>query len=155
MAEGRSFRMILSPLLVFFTPALHLDGLSGRLNPPTRFMYCLYSVFFSFRTPYTLFPFTFVFFVDLKPANPIIRLNATVSGSESSSGVSTAIVSTPFTVFEEDLDAGTPFVLEERSGFPWPRGSLGRGRADGWEGGVWDRERFSWCPRGGERVPVR
>lgn len=30
---------------------VHRVGLSGLLKPPTRFMYCLYSVFFSFRTP--------------------------------------------------------------------------------------------------------
>ena len=68
-----------------------LVGLSGRLNPPTRFMYCLYSVFFSFLTPYTLFPGTFVCFVVLNPTNPIAILIAFVSSS--SSGVSTSILS--------------------------------------------------------------
>ena len=75
---------------------LYLDGLSGLLKPPIRFMYCRYSVFFSFRTPYTLLPLTLVFFVDLKPANPIIRLKAAVSGSESSSPLSTTMASAPF-----------------------------------------------------------
>lgn len=48
-------------------------------------MYCRYSVFFSFRTAYTSFPGTFVFFVLLKLANPIIRRIIAASGSESSS----------------------------------------------------------------------
>ena len=60
-------------------------GLSGLLNPPTRFMYCLYSVFFSFRTAYTSFPGTFVFFVVLNPAKPIMARICAISGSESSS----------------------------------------------------------------------
>ena len=66
-------------------PVHYRLGLSGLLNPPTRFIYCLYSVFFSFLTPYTLFPFTCLFFVDLKPANPIARLISATSGSESTS----------------------------------------------------------------------
>ena len=60
-------------------------GLSGLLNPPTRFIYCLYSVFFSFLTPETLFPFTFVFFVDVNPVNPIALRISAISGSESAS----------------------------------------------------------------------
>ncbi len=55
------------------------------MNPPTRFIYCRYSVFFSLRTAYTLFPGTLVFLVVRNRANPFIcRSNAT-SGSESSS----------------------------------------------------------------------
>lgn len=30
---------------------VHREGLRGRLKPPWRFMYCRYSIFFSFRTP--------------------------------------------------------------------------------------------------------
>ncbi len=44
----------------------YLLGLRGWLNPPTRFMYCLYSVFFSLRTALTLFPGTFWFLVVLE-----------------------------------------------------------------------------------------
>lgn len=82
-------------------------GLNGLLNPPTRFIYCLYSVFFSFLTPYTLFPFTLVFFVDLNPVNPIaFRISAT-SGSESSS---TSMASLSCTL-EGSLELTAPFVL--------------------------------------------
>ena len=72
----------------------HRLGLNGRLNPPTRFMYCRYSVFFSRRTPLTLLPLTFVFFVDLKPAKPICARSAAVSGSASSS-MSISVVGGP------------------------------------------------------------
>jgi hypothetical protein len=65
-----------------------LVGLSGLLNPPTRFMYCLYSVFLSFLTPYNLsFPGTFVFFVLLNPTKPI---NLFIAVSSSSPGSITA-----------------------------------------------------------------
>lgn len=48
-------------------------------------MYCLYSVTFSFLIPETLLPFTFVFFVDLNPAKPIVFRISAISGSESTS----------------------------------------------------------------------
>lgn len=66
-------------------PRPHLLGLKGLLNPPTRFIYCLYSVFFSFLTPNALFPGTFVFFVVLNVAKPIIFRIRAISGSESTS----------------------------------------------------------------------
>ena len=65
-------------------------------------MYCLYSVFFSFLTAYTLFPGTFVFFVDLKPANPIIfRIIASSGSSSSTSFASFDFV--PFVVFKVSI----------------------------------------------------
>lgn len=60
----------------------NLVGLKGLLNPPTRFMYCRYSVFLSFLTPYNLsFPGTFVFLVLLKPTKPITLFIAVSSSS--------------------------------------------------------------------------
>jgi hypothetical protein len=61
----------------------HSEGLSGRLNPPTRFIYCLYSVFFSFLTPYIWLPGTFLLCVVLKPVKPIIFLSRASSSSSS------------------------------------------------------------------------
>ena len=97
-----------------FFPAHYRLGLNGLLKPPTRFMYCLYSVFFSFPIPYTLFPFTFVFFVDLNPVKPIAFRIAATSGSESSStssagGFGSTVVEVPFVGFEGgigDLEGG-------------------------------------------------
>ena len=80
------FRRPVSPTLdtgLLYSP--YLLGLRGLLNPPTRFMYCRYSVFFSFLTAYTLFPGTFVFCVVLNVAKPIVFRNRAVSGSESTS----------------------------------------------------------------------
>ena len=58
-------------------PSSHRVGLRGLLKPPARFMYCLHSAFLSFRTPYTSFPGTFVFFVDRKAPKPIVlRISA-------------------------------------------------------------------------------
>lgn len=82
----------------------HRLGLSGLLNPPTRFMYCLYSVFFSLLTPHTLLPLTLVFFVVVNPAKPIILRISAVSGSSS-----ITIASTPFVV--GTIDALAPFVF--------------------------------------------
>jgi hypothetical protein len=62
-----------------------LDGLNGRLNPPVRFMYCLYFVDFSLRTADTLLPGIFLFCVVLKVEKPIIfRSNASSLSSPSS-----------------------------------------------------------------------
>jgi len=99
---------------IFFFPAHYRLGLSGLLKPPTRFIYCLYSVFFSFPIPYTLFPFTFVFFVDLNPVKPIAFRIAATSGSESTSissgGASgSTAAEVPFVGFEGgigDLEGG-------------------------------------------------
>jgi hypothetical protein len=48
-----------------------LDGLNGRLNPPVRFIYCLYCVDFSLRMPDTSLPGIFLFWVLLKVEKPI------------------------------------------------------------------------------------
>ena len=72
----------------------HLEGLSGRLNPPMRFMYCRYSVFFSLRTPYTLFPGTLVFFVLLNLVKPMLRrIISSTSSSPTGPSLSTSISS--------------------------------------------------------------
>ncbi len=117
-------------------------GLNGLLNPPTRFMYCRYSVFFSLRTPDTSFPGTFVFFVVLNPPNPIVFRIIAPSGSSSAS-VSTCIFS-----------ASSPPPFESAAGFD--EGCEGAGLASLWllaglEG--------SWgfatrAARGGERARV-
>ena len=76
-------------------------------------MYCLYSVFFSFLTPNTLFPLTLVFFVDLKPAKPISRCISGISVSESTSifvGVALPLVEEGLVELE-----GVPFVLGAES----------------------------------------
>lgn len=79
-----SLKKQIPSLSMLQTGAHILVGLSGLLNPPTRFMYCLYSVFLSFLTPYSLsLPGTFVFFVLLKPLKPI---NLFIAVSSSSSG---------------------------------------------------------------------
>jgi len=67
-------------------PLPHIrEGLSGRLNPPTRFIYCLYCVCLSFLTAYSLsFPGTFVFFVLRKLAKPMTFFISASSSSSSS-----------------------------------------------------------------------
>lgn len=60
------------------------DGLSGLLNPPCRFMYCRYSVFFAFVTAPALFPATFFPFVLPNSPKPIIAFIAAISSSSSS-----------------------------------------------------------------------
>lgn len=144
------------------TPPYRL-GLNGLLNPPTRFIYCLYSVFFSFRTPYTLFPFTLVFFVDLNPVNPIaLRISAT-SGSDSASRsirsvfpggfdcaveavVVVAPLASPLGLGEEGRAGGGAF----EGGALAERGPVGGARL---EGGLGDRGGLDG--RGGERARGR
>jgi hypothetical protein len=147
-------------------PFIHRLGLSGLLNPPTRFIYCLYSVFFSFLTPETSFPFTFVFFVDANPANPIARLIAAISGSESTSMLSSSAEAFGSGVTEEAaplVGFEVPFLSGGREGVGGGGGlaelrgpvggMLGRGRSEaGLGGGLRDRVRLEG--RGGVRVRV-
>lgn len=107
-------------------------------------MYCLYSVFFSFRTPYTSFPGTFVFFVVLNPPNPIIFRIIASSGSSSAFAplVSTCIFSAslpPFVSaggFDEGCDDTGLASLRLLAGLEVSCGLATRG------------------PRGGERARV-
>lgn len=73
-------------------------------------MYCLYSVFFSFLIPYTLFPGTFVCFVLRNPEKPIIFRISNISGSSSTS---IASASWAFVVVEGALDVETDGSEEE------------------------------------------
>lgn len=126
-------------------------GLNGLLNPPTRFIYCLYSVFFSFRTPYTLLPFTFVFFVDLNPVKPIARRISAISGSESRSISSLeGLGAVPLVGLEDGGGEG-----EGRGAFCEERGPVGGavGRGGCLGGGLMDLGGLE--ERGGVRVRVR
>lgn len=79
-------------LATSYTKLNYRPGLNGRLNPPTRFMYWRYSVFFSFLIPPALFPGTRVFFVVPKPPKPIM---ACIALSPSSSSTTTSPSSSP------------------------------------------------------------
>lgn len=104
------------------------QGLSGRLKPPIRFMYCLYSVFFSFRTPYTSFPGTCVFFVLLNRLKPMyFRMTASISSS------STGPSSTSISSFDESFTSAAPFDCNRES-----RRSCLRSTLDPRGGGVLD-----------------
>lgn len=126
-------------------------------------MYCLYSVFFSFLIPDTLFPFTLVFLVDLNPVNPIASRISAISGSESKS---TSMAS--FSLFlggtvEEAVPLAWPLgfgdeVLAGGGAFEGgglvERGPVGGARSVGVPGrGL--RDEKSVGARGGVRVLVR
>lgn len=67
---------------IFFTISnkVYATKSSGRLNPPLRFMYCLYFRFRITWTPPTSLPSTFFPFVVSKPQNPIIFIISCSSG---------------------------------------------------------------------------
>ena len=140
-------------------------GLNGLLNPPTRFIYCLYSVFFSFLTPDTLFPFTFVFFVDLNPVKPIALRISAISGSESAStsmasfscfaaGSVEEVVPLTLAVGLESLSVLLLGGCLDDEFLVKARGPVGGARSEaGLEGGL--RDRGTLEDRGGVRVRVR
>lgn len=66
----------------------HRDGLSGRLKPPIRFIYCRYSLFFSLRTPPAALPTTRFPLVESNPPNPIMACMAAMSLSSTSTSSS-------------------------------------------------------------------
>jgi len=144
------------------SPSTYRLGLNGLLNPPTRFIYCLYSVFFSFRIPDTLFPFTFVFFVDLNPVNPIAFLIAAISGSESTSisfveAFGSGVTEAPLVTFEVPF-AGGRGDLDDGGGMAEPRGPVGGAPGRGLSAaGLWGglRDRVRPDERGGVRMRVR
>ena len=107
------------------------DGLSGLLKPPTRFMYCLYSVFFSFLTAYNLsLPGTFVFFVDLNVANPIIFCICSCNSSSDVFPVSISIFpELPFVTLSFGFDFG--FGFTGGADLACETGSVGGGRSLG------------------------
>lgn len=136
-------------------------------------MYCLYSAFFSFLTPYTLFPGTFVCFVLRNPEKPIIFRISIISGSSSTS---IASVSLDVVTVEGALDAGTGGPVDEEGPFGfgaaefellessfefvgagfWDRGPVGGAVADGLPlvlaSGSGDLESLGFEGRRGERV---
>lgn len=100
-----SFPPSSKPPLFILVKSPYRFGLNGLLNPPTRFMYCLYVVFFSFLTAYISFPGTFVFFVLRNRVNPRAFFIAR-SSSSSSAGSSRDIA----------VDVGLFVVAEEGAG---------------------------------------